>query len=131
MARQVDHAYWEEYFATYNNKQYDALVNNFYTENATFQNPKYQMTGRPAIAEFFREHHLHVNEVLTPLTVVITPEVACLELDGVFSADCNLPDFYVMPLELGKPAKMGMGVFYHLEGDRITHARVYWMRPAL
>jgi hypothetical protein len=131
MARQVDGAYWEEYFATYNNKQYDALVNNFYPEDTTFQNPKYQMTGRQAIAEFFREHHINVKEVLTPLTVVITPEVACLEFDGVFSAECDLPDFHVMPLELGKPVKMGMGVFYHLEGDRIAPALVYWMRPAL
>jgi len=25
---------------------------------------------------------------------------------------------------------MGMAAFYHLKGDRIAQARVYWMKPA-
>jgi len=72
-------------------------VNNFYAAEATFQNPKYQISGRQAIAEFFREHHVEVDENLTPLTVIITPEVAALELDGVLASKKDLPDFYAPP----------------------------------
>lgn len=130
MVRKVDRQYWQEYFKTYNAKRYDDLVNNFYTEHPTFQNPKYKLNGRRAIADFFRQQHTDVNETLTPITVVITPEVAALELDGVFSSEKDLPGFYVHPITRGVEFKMGMAVFYHLEGNRIAHARVYWMKPA-
>ncbi len=130
MPREVNRDYWDEYFQTYNQKRYDDLVNNFYADQPTFQNPKYKLEGRQAIADFFKQHHIHLNETLTPITVVITPEVAALELDGVFSADQDLPNFYVMPITRGVEVKMGMAAFYHLEGDRIAHVRVYWMKPA-
>jgi hypothetical protein len=129
--RKVDREYWNEYFKTYNAKRYDDLVNNFYTDHPTFHNPKYQLQGRQAIADFFKSQHTDVNETLTPITVIITPEVAALELDGVFSSDKDLPNFYVHPLSRGVEVKMGMAAFYHLEGDRIAHARVYWLKPAL
>jgi ketosteroid isomerase-like protein len=131
MTREVNREYWQEYFDTYNRKRYDDLVNNFYLADATFQNPKYQMAGREAIARFFQEHHVDVDEELTPVTVIITPEVAALELDGVLSATKDLPDFYVMPMKQGVPVRMGMAAFYHLQGDRIAQVRIYWLKPAL
>jgi len=130
MTREVNREYWQEYFDMYNSKHYDDLVNNFYLADATFQNPKYQITWREAIARFFQEHHLYVDEELTPVTVIITPEVAGLELDGVLSATKDLPDFYVTPMKQGVPVRMGMAAFYHLEGDRIAHVRIYWLKPA-
>jgi ketosteroid isomerase-like protein len=130
MVRKVDREYWREYFETYNAKRYDDLVNNFYAEDPTFQNPKYKLEGRRDLAEFFKQHHVDVKETLTPITVVITPEVAALELDAVFSAEKDVPDFYVHPISRGVPVNMGMSAFYHLRDDRIVHARVYWMKPA-
>lgn len=131
MPRKVDAQYWQEYFQTYNAKRYDDLVNNFYTEHPTFQNPKYKLEGRRAIADFFTQQHTNVDETITPITVVLTPEVAALELGAVFSSDRDLPAFYVMPLVKGAKIQMDMSAFYHLEGDRIAHARVYWMKPAI
>jgi len=131
MLRKVDTQYWREYFQTYNAKRYDDLVNNFYVGQPTFQNPKYKLAGRAAIADFFTQQHTYVDETITPITVVITPEVAALELDAVFSSDRDLPAFYVVPLAKGVKIQMGMSAFYHLEGDRIAHARVYWMKPAV
>jgi hypothetical protein len=131
MVRKVDGEYWREYFQTYNAKRYDDLVNNFYAEHPTFHNPKFKLQGRQAIADFFTQHHIDVNETLTPITVVITPEVAALELDAVFSAEKDVPDFYVHPITRGVEVKMGMAAFYHLTGDRIAHARVYWLKPAI
>jgi hypothetical protein len=93
VTRKVDAQYWQDYFKTYNAKQYDDLVNNFYADHPTFHNPKYKLTGRQAIADFFKQHHIDVNETLTPITVIITPEVAALELDSVFSSSKDLPDF--------------------------------------
>ena len=131
MIRRVDTPYWQEYFQTYNAKRYDDLVNNFYAEQSTFENPKYKLEGRRAIADFFTVHHTDVNEILTPITVIITPEVAALELAGVFSSDKDIPDYYVHPLIRGVEVKLGMAAFYHLKGDRIAHARIYWLKPAV
>jgi hypothetical protein len=131
MVRQVDREFWRQYFETYNAKRYDNLVNNFYTAQATFENPKYRLEGPRAIAEFFTVHHTDVKETLTPITVIITPEVAALELDGVFSSDKDIPDYYVHPIVRGVEVKLGMAAFYHLEGDRIAHARIYWLKPTV
>jgi hypothetical protein len=130
MGRKVDQSYWQKYFKTYNAKCYDDLVNNFYAEHPTFQNPKYKLEGRRAIAEFLTEHHKDVNETLTPITVIINPEVAALELDGVLSSEKDIPDYYVHPLTRGVEVKLGIAAFYHLKGDRIAHARIYWLKPA-
>ena len=131
MARKVDREFWREYFKTYNAKRYDDLVNNFYAEQSTFENPQYKLEGPRAIADFFTQHHADVNETLTPITVIITPEVAALELDGVFSSDKDIPDYYVHPITRGVEVKLGMAAFYHLKGDRIAHARVYWLKPTV
>lgn len=128
--RKVDSEYWDDYFATYNSKKYDDLVNRFYAADATFQNPKYSLKGREQIGEYFTQHHADVDEHLTQVTVIITEKVAALELDAEFSSDKDLPDYYVTPLVKGQKAKMGMGVFYHLDGDMIKHVRIYWMKPS-
>lgn len=126
--RKVDREYWSDYFTTYNAKKYDDLVNRFYAADATFQNPKFNLKGRERIGEYFKEHHTDVDEHLTEITTIITEKVAALELDAEFSSDKDLPDYYVMPLSKGKKEKMGMGVFYHLDGDMINHVRIYWMK---
>ncbi len=56
-----------------------------------------------------------MTEILTPINVIITPEVAALELDAVFSPTKDLPQFYVFPLKSGVEVRMGMAAFYHME----------------
>jgi hypothetical protein len=129
MARQVDQEFWRQYFETYHAKRFHDLVNNFYSEHPTFQNPKHKLVGRSAIADFFTQQHIYVDARITPITVILTPEVAAFELEGVLSSDRDLPDFHVMPLTKGVKIHLGMAAFYHLESDRITHARVYWLQP--
>ncbi|MEJ2673004.1 MAG: nuclear transport factor 2 family protein [Deltaproteobacteria bacterium] len=131
MWRKVDQGYWRKYFETYNAKRYDDLVHDFYAARPTFHNPKFRLEGRQAGADFFKQHHIDVNETLTPITLIITPEVAAVELDSGFYSDKDLPDFYVHPLKRGVEVRMGMAACYHLEGDRIAHARVYWLQPAI
>jgi hypothetical protein len=45
----VDEKYWNDYFDTHNDRRFDDLVNDFYTEDATFENPKVQVRGRKEI----------------------------------------------------------------------------------
>jgi hypothetical protein len=65
----------------------------------------------------------------TALLALEHPGVAALELDAVSSGERDLPQFYVMPLVSGVEVKMKMAAFYHLDGDHIVHAYIYWMRP--
>ena len=125
--RTVDQNYWLEYYKVYNSKRYDDLVNIFFAEDAVFQNPKFTCHGRNEIASFFTEHHTLVSEELVPRTLVLTPEVCAIEIDGIFIADIDVPDFYIVPLKKGKAEPWAMSAFYHMKGDRITRARVFWM----
>ena len=125
--RTVDQNYWFEYYQVYNAKRYADLVNNFFTENPTFQNPKFIGKSRKEIIDFFTQNHLNVSEELIPRTFALIPEVSAIEIDGTFMCETDLPDFYVMPLKKNRPEPWAMAAFYHMKGDRITHARIFWM----
>ena len=113
MPRKVDTQYWQEYFQTYNAKRYHDLVNNFYTEHPIFQNPNHKLVGRSAIADFFTQQHTYVDTIITPITVILTAEVAAFELDAVLSSDRDLPDFHVMPLAKGVKIRLGMAAHFN------------------
>ena len=128
MARTVDTQFWQDYFNAYNSKQYDKLMNEFYAEDAIFQNPKQKFVGREAILKHFQDAHTSVDEKLEEVTRIISPEVTAIELNGYFVAQRDMPDYYVRPLKKGEKQEMGMGVFYHLKGDKIARVMVYWMQ---
>lgn len=128
MPRQVDEKFWEEYFSLYNSRQYEKLVNEFYAEDATFQNPKQRFVGRENILKHFSDAHTSVNEELKDTTRIITPDVTAIEIAGSFVADKDMPDYYVRPLKKGEKVEMGMGVFYHFKDGMIARVMVYWMQ---
>jgi hypothetical protein len=50
--RQIDENYWKDYFDTHNDRRFDDLVNDFYTDDAAFENPKIQVIGRDQLTSF-------------------------------------------------------------------------------
>ena len=122
----VDEKYWNDYFDTHNDGRFEDLVNDFYTEDATFENPKAQLRGRKEIIGFLRQANQDVKIELIPQTVVMNPGVTAVELDCVIHAKQDLPNFLLGPMNTGDTASIGMAAIYHLKNDRITRARIYW-----
>ena len=126
MIRQVDDVYWKSYFDTHNDRRFDDLVNNFYTDDAVFENPKIQVVGRKQIVDVLKRSNKDVHIALIPRVLIINAGVTATELDCVMHPQRDLPDFLLGPMKKGEEAKMRIAAVYHLTQDRIARARIYW-----
>jgi hypothetical protein len=124
--RQVDEAYWQEYYDTHNSRRFVDLVDNFYTTDATFENPKTQAKGREQLLAFLEQSNEFVRIKLIPRVIILNLGVTATELDCVMHAEKDLPDFLLGPMKKGGEAKMRQAAVYHLTQDRIAQARIYW-----
>ena len=124
--RRIDEKYWNDYFDTHNERRFEDFVNGFFTEDATFENPKIQVRGRKEIIGFLKQTNQDVKIALIPHTIVMKPGVTAVELDCVIHAEKDLPGFLLGPMKKGDQASMGMAAVYHLKEDRIARARIYW-----
>jgi hypothetical protein len=128
VTRQIDENYWKDYFDTHNDRRFDDLVNDFYTEDATFENPKIQTMGREQLIRFLKHSNQDVWIQLIPRAIITNTGVTVVELDCVMHAEKDLPDFLLGPIRKGDEAKMRMVAVYHLIQDRISGASIYWGR---
>ncbi len=128
MIRQVDENYWNQYYATHNDRRFDDLVNDFFTPDAIFENPKTQVTGREQLIRFFKQSNQNVKIDLIPRNVIVSAGISAVELDCVMHAEMDIPDFLLGPLTKGSVVTMRMAGVYHLSQDHIAQARIYWGR---
>jgi SnoaL-like domain len=128
MMTKVNEKYWNDYYTTHNERRFDDLVTGFFTEDATFENPKVQVSGREQIVGFLKQSSQFVEINLMPSIIIINHGVTAVELDCVMQAEKDLPDFLLGPIKKGSKASMRMAAVYHLAGDRISRASVYWGR---
>ena len=126
MVREIDENYWKDYFDTHNDRRFDDLVNRFYAEDASFENPKVQVVGREQILSFLKQSNQNVQIQLVPQAIIITSGVTAVELDCVMHPQKDLPDFLLGPVKKGDQATMRQAAVYHLTQDLISRARVYW-----
>ena len=126
--RRIEENYWKDYFNTHNDRRFDDLVNDFYTEDAVFENPKIQVVGREQLISFLEQSNQDVWIELIPCTIITNTGVTAVELDSVIHAERDLPDFLLGPMKKGGEAKMRMAAVYHLTQDRISRASIYWGR---
>jgi hypothetical protein len=126
--RQVDEAYWHDYFDTHNSRRFVDLVDHFYTTDATFDNPKIQAKGREQLIAFLEQSNEFVRINLVPRVIISNPGVTAIELDCIMHAEKDLPDFLLGPMKKGGEATMRQAAVYHLTQDRISRAGIYWGR---
>ena len=124
----IEEQYWNNYYKTHNERRFDALVNNFYADDAVFENPKVQAFGRKQILAFFENSNRDVHIELIPRAILIDNGVTATELDCVIAAQMDLPDFLLGPMKKGGTTTIRMAAVYHLKQDLISRASIYWGR---
>lgn len=122
----VSEKYWKDYFNTHSDRRFEDLVNDFYSADTTFENPKAKVRGRKELIGLLKQANQDVKIELIPQTIVMNPGVTAVEMDCVIHAEKDLPNFLLGPMHNGGTANIGMAAFYHLKEDGITRARVYW-----
>ena len=126
--RPIDEAYWQDYFDTHNNRRFVELVDRFYAPDADFENMRVAVKGREDIIAFLEESNEFVRITLVPRLIITQGTVTATELDCILRAEKDMPEFLLGPMEKGDEVTMRMAAVYHMDGDRIARARVYWGR---
>jgi SnoaL-like domain len=128
MVTHVDEAYWQDYFRTHNEGRFRMFVPGFYAENATFEDPVIIRRGHTEILNMLETLARDAQIRLQPKTIIVKPGWSAVELDSHVHALKDIPNFLMGSLKKGEEATMPMAAVYHMAGDLIARARIYWGR---
>ncbi len=65
----------------YSNGKFEEAVNSYFTEDASFWNTRIALQGARKIIDWLTASHLGYDEKLTPVTLIVEPTGAAMELD--------------------------------------------------
>ncbi len=114
----------EAYYATYNRSVDEALLT-FYTDDAVFEYQDLKLDGKEAILNHFAALQQAVKEIMTPTSILVDGDKVAVEVENIFEAKVDLPDFLGRSLKAGESFTGKFSGFYDTQGDRICHIRLY------
>ncbi len=112
------------YYETYN-RSVDEALSTFYTDDAVFEYQDLKLNGKEEIVNHFAGLQQAVKEVMTPTNILIDGDKAAVEVENIFEAKIDIPDFLGRSLKAGESFAGKFSGFYDTRGDQICHIRLY------
>ena len=94
-----------EYIDLYSNERFEEAVNSYFTEDAYFWNTRIALRGTQRIVDWLVGSHLGYSEKLTPVSLIVEPEAAAIELEQEFYANEDMSHFFIRPMKKGEVLK--------------------------
>jgi len=118
---------FDRYIQAYNSENFDeeALVADFFSEDMKLDGPD-GTHDREMWINILRHSHNGVTEILHPLSVVREGNKIMAEIDVVFTASIDRPDFPVKPLAAGEVAKARFFASYEIKDSKISRLALAW-----
>ena len=116
----------DRYFEAFNSGDEDAVVQAYFTEDVIVEGPDRTMHGRAEWAGMLKFMHDGIHEELRPVLVVREGDNLMAEVDAVFTASADRPDFFHGPLKAGETVKVKFFAVYRLRGHQIAHLTLAW-----
>ena len=114
------------YFELYNEERFEEAVNRCYVEDASFWNTRIGLRGRQKIIDWLYASHHGYREGLTPVNLIIEPEMAAVELEQEFQAKEDLSHFFIRPMKKGEILKTrGISLFLKFKDGKICASKEY------
>ncbi len=102
------------YIDSYSSGRYEETINAYFTEDASFWNTRISLCGRAKIIDWLIASHGGYNERLTPVSLIVEPEKAAVELEQEFHAKEDMSHFFIRPMKRGEVLRT-RGVSWFLE----------------
>ena len=90
------------YIDLYSNEGFEEAVNSYFTKDAYFWNTRISLRGTQKIIDWPIASHLGYSEKLTPVTLIVEPEGAAIELEQEFYAKEDMSHFFIRPMKKGE-----------------------------
>jgi hypothetical protein len=114
------------YFKLYNEERFEEAVNSSYVEDASFWNTRIGLCGRQKIIDWLYASHQGCREKLTPINLIIEPEMAAVELEQEFHASEDLSHFFIRPMKKGEIlTTRGISLFLKFKDGKICSSKEY------
>lgn len=117
------------YIAAFNASDFDGF-GRFYADDVIFElGAMKRIEGRANILAFYREVKAHIVEVVTPLSVIVTPTRIAMHCRTTFDTFRDWPDFEIWPTRAGDHREVETIAMYELANGRFTHIRGARFKP--
>jgi hypothetical protein len=112
---------FERYIADFNGNEDESMVPKYFTEDVVIEGPDGNtLHGLQQWLGMLRFVHIGVREKLQPILVLREDDKLLAELDAVFTASVDRPDFPVVPLKSGQSVTVRFFASYRLRGHQIA-----------
>ena len=120
---------FRSYVAAFNASDFEGF-GRFYADDVVFElGAMKRIDGRENILAFYREVKAHIVEVVTPLSVIVTPTRIAMYCRTTFDTFKDWPDFEIWPTRAGDHRVVETIAMYEMEGERFTHIRGARFKP--
>jgi hypothetical protein len=120
---------FRSYIAAFNANDFD-LFGSFYADDVVFElGAMKRIVGRANILAFYRQVKAHITEVVTPLSVIVTPTRIAMHCRTTFDTFVDWPDFEIWPTKAGDHREVETIAMYEVAGNHLTHIRGARFKP--
>ena len=114
------------YIDLYRNERFEEAVNSYFTKDANFWNTRIALRGTQKIIDWLIASHLGYSEKLTPVSLIVEPEGAAIELEQEFYANEDMSHFFIRPMKKGEVLRTrGVSWFLGFRGGKICSSKEY------
>ncbi len=110
----------------YSNGRFEEAVNSYFAEDASFWNTRISLQGARKIIDWLNASHFGYDEKLTPVSLIVEPTGAAIELEQEFHANEDLSHFFIRPMKKGEALRTrGISWFLKFREGKICSSKEY------
>ncbi len=114
------------YVDLYNKGRFEEAITSYFTKDAVFWNTRIVLNGVQKIVDWLIASHIGYREKLTPVSLIIEPEGAAIELDQEFCADEDMSHFHIRAMKKGEViTTRGISWFLKFRNGKICSSKEY------
>ncbi len=114
------------YIDLYSNGRFEEAVNSYLTKDAYFWNTRIALRGTQKIIDWLIASHVDHSEKVAPVTLIVEPGGAAIELEQEFHANKDISHFFIRPMKKGEVLRTrGVSWFLQFREDKICSSKEY------
>lgn len=114
------------YLDLYNHGRFEEAVNSCFIEDAYYWNTRIALRGTQKIIDWLVASHHGYSEKLMPVSLIVEPERAAIELEQEFHANEDMSHFFIRPMKKQEVLRTrGVAWFLKFREGKISSLKEY------
>ncbi len=114
------------YIDLYSHNRFEEGVNLYFTKDAYFWTTRIALRGTEKIVDWLIASHLGYSEKLSPVSLIVEPEGAAIELEQEFHASEDMSHFFIRAMKKGEVLRTrGVSWFLKFRDGKVCSLKEY------